>query len=63
MFAHEPLAADSPLWELPGVIVTPHSAGFSDGNGERVARLFLDNLAAWQDGRPLQMRVLAASEA
>lgn len=57
VFEHEPLAADSPLWDLPGVIVTPHSAGFSDGNGARVARLFLDNLAAWQDGRPLHRQV------
>lgn len=54
VFAHEPLAADSPLWDMPNVIATPHSAGFSDGNGARVARMFLDNLAAWQAGRPLQ---------
>ena len=47
VFAHEPLAADSPLWTLPEVIVTPHSAGFSDGNAARVARMFLDNLADW----------------
>jgi phosphoglycerate dehydrogenase-like enzyme len=51
VFAHEPLAPESPLWEQPNVIVTPHSAGFSDGNAARVARMFLDNLAAWQAGR------------
>jgi phosphoglycerate dehydrogenase-like enzyme len=44
VFAHEPLAADSPLWDLPQVIATPHSAGFSDGNGARVAQMFLDHL-------------------
>lgn len=55
VFAHEPLAPESPLWEQPNVIVTPHSAGFSDGNAARVARMFLDNLAAWQAGRPEQL--------
>ena len=53
VFAHEPLPADSPLWDLPNVIVTPHSAGFSDGNEERVARMFLDNLARWARGEAL----------
>lgn len=60
VFAHEPLPADSPLWEMPGVIATPHSAGFSDGNGARVARMFLDNLAAWRAGRPLHLQVQGA---
>ena len=53
VFEHEPLPADSPLWDLPNVILTPHSAGFSDGNAERVARMFLDNLARWSRGEPL----------
>lgn len=53
VFAHEPLPADSPLWALPNLIVTPHSAGFSDGNEARVARMFLDNLGRWARGEPL----------
>ena len=53
VFAHEPLPADSPLWTLSNVIVTPHSAGFSEGNEERVARMFLDNLGRWARGEPL----------
>jgi phosphoglycerate dehydrogenase-like enzyme len=53
VFAQEPLPADSPLWDLPNVILTPHSAGFSDGNEQRVARMFLDNLARWSRGEPL----------
>lgn len=47
VFAHEPLPADSPLWGMPNVIVTPHSAGFSDGNAARVVDLFLGKLRAW----------------
>jgi len=47
VFAYEPLPAESPLWDLPNVIATPHSAGFSSGNAQRVAAMFLDNLTDW----------------
>ncbi|MDB5859222.1 MAG: D-3-phosphoglycerate dehydrogenase (phosphoglycerate dehydrogenase)-like protein [Ramlibacter sp.] len=53
VFAQEPLPEDSPLWTLPNAIVTPHSAGFSDGNEQRVARMFLDNLGRSLRGEPL----------
>lgn len=53
VFAQEPLPASSPLWDLPNVIATPHSAGFSDGNEERVAGMFLENLGRWLQGQPL----------
>jgi phosphoglycerate dehydrogenase-like enzyme len=54
VFAHEPLPAESPLWALPNVLVTPHSAGFSDGNAARVTGLFLGNLRRWNVGEPLR---------
>jgi phosphoglycerate dehydrogenase-like enzyme len=60
VFAHEPLPAESPLWSLPNVIVTPHSAGFSDGNAARVDAMFLDNLRRWRAGTPLHNEVRAA---
>lgn len=47
VFEHEPLPKESPLWHLPNVIVTPHSAGFSAGNEERVSQMFLNNLKEW----------------
>ena len=53
VFEHEPLPADSPLWGLPQVIITPHAAGHSDGNAARVQQMFLDNLQRWLAGQPL----------
>ena len=58
VFEHEPLPAASPLWTMPNVIVTPHSAGMSDGNESRVADLFIENLERWIAGAPL-LRVAA----
>ncbi len=53
VYATEPLPADSPLWEMPNVIMTPHSAGASAGNELRSVRIFLDNLERWARGEPL----------
>ena len=53
VYEHEPLPAASPLWDLPNVIATPHSAGHSDGTGARVAAMFLDNLGRWCAGQAL----------
>lgn len=57
VFVHEPLPSSSALWTLDNVIVTPHSAGHSDGNEARVATLFLDNLRNWIDNGTLLHRV------
>jgi phosphoglycerate dehydrogenase-like enzyme len=57
VFEHEPLEPESPLWALPNVIVTPHSAGHSDGNETRVDALFLANLGRWIRGDALANRV------
>ena len=57
VFAHEPLDPASPLWGFPNVILTPHSAGQSDGIYARVAGLFLENLGLWVAGKPLRNRV------
>jgi D-2-hydroxyacid dehydrogenase (NADP+) len=45
VFAHEPLSPTSPLWDMDNVIVTPHSAGFSDGNAAKVDELFFQLLS------------------
>lgn len=53
VFEHEPLPAESPLWDMPNVIMTPHTAGVSAGNEGRNFEMFLDNLARFVEGRPL----------
>ena len=54
VFAEEPLPAGSPLWGMPNVLVSPHSASTSDRENRRITDLFLDNLRRWLDGRPLR---------
>ena len=29
VYADEPMPQDSPIWDLPGVIITPHMSGYS----------------------------------
>lgn len=45
VFETEPLPEESPLWELSNVLITPHRGGSSPREDERVAELFLENLA------------------
>jgi D-2-hydroxyacid dehydrogenase (NADP+) len=53
VFETEPLSAESPLWDLPNVIVTPHVAGLTPHYFTRAATLFADNLERYLDGRAL----------
>ena len=53
VFSVEPLPADSPLWKLPNVILTPHIAGFSQHYDERAAALFMQNLRRYLEELPL----------
>ncbi len=46
----EPLAQDSPLWTMPHVIITPHSAGETVRYEDRVLDLLLENVARLQRG-------------
>lgn len=54
VFATEPLPADSPLWELDNVLISPHTAALSTRESERIVELFIDNLQRFGDGRPLR---------
>jgi D-2-hydroxyacid dehydrogenase (NADP+) len=53
VFEKEPLPADSPLWDLENVILTPHVAGATPLYYERTAALFAENLERFLTARPL----------
>jgi phosphoglycerate dehydrogenase-like enzyme len=57
VFASEPLPSDSPLWELPNVLVSPHTAGLSAREDERIVSLFVENLGRYLRGEQLRNRV------
>lgn len=48
----EPLPADSPLWELPNVLITPHVAGAQDSEIHRLVDTALDELERYATGKP-----------
>ncbi len=54
VFDTEPLPAGSPLWDLPNVLVSPHSASTVAVETDRIVDLFCDNLRRWVDGLPLR---------
>ncbi len=54
VFETEPLPADSPLWDLPQVIVTAHNAGTSHRIEQRRLEHFAAQLRRWVAGEPLQ---------
>ena len=49
----EPMAASSPLWDMPNVIVTPHVAGQGSSGYPEQRKLFGENLARFREGKPL----------
>lgn len=57
VYATEPLPADSPLWELDNVILSPHTAAQSIHENERIVELFADNLRRYLAGEELRSRI------
>jgi phosphoglycerate dehydrogenase-like enzyme len=53
VFDNEPLPADSPLWELDNLLITPHTAGMDTRLWERHYALFSENLRRYFSGQPL----------
>jgi len=54
VFEREPLEAESPLWSMPNVVITPHSSGFRESHWTEVVDLFTDNVRRFQRGEPLR---------
>ncbi len=54
VFATEPLPAGSPFWDLPNVIISPHSAATVAAENGLITDLFIDNIRRWMAGRPLR---------
>ncbi len=49
----EPLPADSPLWQMPNVLISPHSASTADSENRKIVDLFIDNLRRYLNDEPL----------
>ncbi len=57
VFATEPLPDDSPLWELPNALLSPHTAALAMRENERIVALFAENLRRYLHGQELINRV------
>ena len=54
VFQTEPLPPESPLWDMPNVLVCPHSAATVAAENDRIVELFCDNLGRYLSGRALR---------
>lgn len=57
VFEEEPLPAQSPLWEVPNLYISAHSAVSTDRYLDDVFDLFADNLGRYAAGEPLRNQV------
>ena len=54
VFRTEPLPKEHPFWTAKGIMVLPHIGGGHPERDKTVAKLFVDNLARFLDGKPLR---------
>jgi phosphoglycerate dehydrogenase-like enzyme len=53
VFSREPLPQDNPLWDMPNVYVSPHSASTAETENAKLADLFCENLRRYLRGEAL----------
>lgn len=51
VFEPEPLPVDSPLWDMPNVLVTPHNSFFAESNNDSTFKVVFKNLQEYLDCR------------
>jgi D-2-hydroxyacid dehydrogenase (NADP+) len=60
VFQKEPLPADSPLWDLPNVFITPHLGGYTIEYEDLIMPLIVENMRLYLDGRQGEMQNVVA---
>jgi phosphoglycerate dehydrogenase-like enzyme len=53
VFHNEPLEVASPLWDMPNVLITPHTAGLTPHYFERCASIFIESYPLYRNGETL----------
>jgi phosphoglycerate dehydrogenase-like enzyme len=56
VFRQEPLPSDSPFWDLPNVLINPHSASTAYSENQKITEILCHNLRCYLDGRFGEMR-------
>ena len=54
VFCEEPLPTDSPLWDAPNLLITPHHAATSPRYMERALQVFIENLKVYPDASKMR---------
>jgi D-2-hydroxyacid dehydrogenase (NADP+) len=55
---NEPLEEASALWEMPNVLITPHTGGETSMYEERLVDILEENTARWEKGQDFIHRIV-----
>ena len=54
VFWEEPLPPESPFWDIPNVIISPHSASTADTENAKLTEIFVSNIHSYLEGKPMR---------